>query len=65
MQIDRRKIEIIMAQKRMSRGELTEKAGMRDSTFSAALSRGHARPATVGKISAALGVPVADIIKED
>lgn len=45
--------------------QVAEKAGIKPQCYSTVKNRGTCAPATVGKIAAALGVDVTDIIEEE
>ena len=64
MKLDRQKTQIAQASAQMSTGSLCKVAGITEQAYRRAMSTG-SRPATIGKIAAALSVSVADIIKTD
>lgn len=63
MRIDKRKLEIAMARAQLNRDTLARKAGMPIPTVCNVYSRGSCKPATAGRIAAALGVDVTEIIE--
>ena len=63
MNIDTMKAEIVLAEKGMTKGELSAKSGISRQNLSAILKRGVCTPKTAGKLAAGLGVPVADIME--
>lgn len=65
MNISATKIETILAERGVTKVTLANKAGISRQNISTIIRRGSAEPKTVGKLAAALGVDVADIIKED
>lgn len=65
MKIDTRKIEILVAERKMSFGELSDAAGISRGNLKTVLTRDNNQPKTVGKMAEALGVPVEDIIAKD
>ena len=64
MKIDREKVQILRASAQMTIGSLCETAGITEQAYRRAISTG-SRPVTIGKIAAALGVSVADIISSN
>lgn len=62
LSISKTKIEIAQANKQFTTAKLAEVAGMRACQLYTTLSRGSCRPETAGRIAAALGVPVAEIL---
>lgn len=64
MKIDREKVQILRASAQMTIGSLCETAGITEQAYRRAISTG-SRPVTIGKIAAALGVPVEDIVEVD
>lgn len=65
MKVDKRKLEISMARAQLNKYDLAEKAGMPIPTINTVCSRGGCKPATVGRIAAALGVDVTEIIADE
>ncbi len=63
MNIDTMKAEIVLAEKGMTKGELSAKSGISRQNLSAILKRGVCTPKTAGKLAAGLGVPVVDIME--
>lgn len=65
MNIDRFKIETILAEKGMTRVVLSSVCGISPQSISTIVRRGTCEPKTAGKIAAGLGVPVSDIITKE
>lgn len=65
MIIDKRKIDLAMARCCFSIPQLAAKAEMPTQTVNGALRGQNIRPATLGKIAAALGVDPSELLKED
>lgn len=65
MQINTNKVQVLLAELGMSKTDLAAKSGICRQNISIILGRGTCTPATAGKIAKALGVPVAEIVKED
>ena len=57
------KIELIMAEREMSKTELAQLIGMANQNLSTLLARGTCYPKTVGRLAKAMGVAPAEIIK--
>ena len=64
MKVDKRKLDIAMARARLNRGDLAKKAGVPVPTLCTVMQRKNCRPATIGKVAAALGVDVTEIIED-
>lgn len=65
MRIDKRKLEIAMARKQMSYKELASKADLTKDTLTRVHMHKRPHPQSVGRIAAALGVDVTEIIAEE
>ena len=65
MVINSLKIEIILAERRMTQAKLAELCGVSRQNICAVLSKGRCKPVTAGKIADGLGVRVSEIIKEE
>lgn len=65
MKIDATKIETLLAERNMTKTELSDNCGISRQNISTVIRRGTAEPKTVGKLAAGLGVSVTDIIKEE
>ena len=63
MTIDVRRLEIMLAEKRMTKTDLSAESGISRQNLSAILKRGACTPKTAGRLAAGLGVPVADIME--
>ncbi len=64
MKVNKKKLEIAMARAKLNRNELAKKANMPVPTICNVYSRGTCKPGTVGKIAAALGVDVTEILED-
>ena len=64
MKVDKRKLDIAMARAQLSQKDLAKKAGMPISTLCTVTQRKSFRPATIGRVAAALGVDVTETIEE-
>lgn len=64
MVIDTQKIELIIAERGITKAQLAQRAGFVRQNISAILMRGTCEPRTAGKLAAGLGVSVADILPE-
>ena len=64
MKVDKRKLDIAMARAQLSQKDLAKKAGMPISTLYTVTQRKSLRPATIGRVAAALGVDVTEIIED-
>ena len=66
MKISKEKLDIIMAQKQMYIKEICEASGLPKETFKQARSGArNPKPKTIGRIAAALGVDVIEIIETE
>ena len=65
MQIDHKKLQLLMARRCVVRKKLAEMAGVTPLTISMVISGRNARPSTVGLIAKALCVDPSEIIKEE
>ena len=65
MKINTHKIKLILAEKEMTRGELAAKCATSRQSISTILTRGTCELKTAGKLAKALGVSVAEIVKEE
>lgn len=64
MKISKKKLEICMARAQLNRDTLAKKAEMSIPTVCNVYSRGTCKPATAGRIAAALGVDVTEILED-
>lgn len=64
MNINAKKIEILMAERGMTKAALSESCGMSRQNISTIIRRGTCEPKTAGKLALGLGVPVAELIEE-
>lgn len=65
MKISNRKIKTLMAMQALSTKALAERMNTQANNLSTVLTRGTCRPETAIKIVDALGVSVAEIVKEE
>ena len=65
MKIDKKKLELAMANACMGIRELQEATGMPRPTINNAISERGCLPVTIGKIARALGVRAEEIIKDE
>lgn len=65
MRIDTNKVQILLAELGMSKTDFAAKSGICRPNISIILGRGTCTPATAGKLAKALGIPVAEIVKEE
>ena len=65
MNIDRFKIETILAEKEMTRAMLSASSGISRPSISVIIRRGTCEPKTAGKIAAGLGVTVSEILAKE
>lgn len=64
MFIDAARIELLLAERQMTKGALASGSGICRQNITAILQRGSCEPRTAGKLATALGVSVADIRRE-
>lgn len=64
MNISKRKIEAIQARKQLTQATIADTAGVTRQAFSEVLKRGNCTPITAGKIAAALGVDVTELMED-
>ena len=62
---DRRKLELAMARAQMNTEDLCKKAAMPRPTINNVITGRSVRPGTFGKVAAALGVDVTEIIETE
>lgn len=66
MQLSRNKIDVLMAKEQLTAEGLAKRYGVSRNRIRVILNSANVTPRTVGKLAAALNVPVEDIIvKED
>ena len=65
LKLSKRKILIILAKRRLSIQRLSELTGIHAANLCQMLNRKSCRPITAGKIAAALGVGVEEIIEDE
>lgn len=65
MIINTQRIDLVLAENGWTRAEFTARCGISRQNVSTIIRRGTAEPKTVGKLAQGLGVPVADIIREE
>lgn len=64
MNINPTKVEILLAERNMSKAALAKACGISRQNLSTLLRRGSCEPRTAGKLAAGLGIPVSELIKE-
>jgi len=64
MKVNRKKLQLAMANACLNSEDLAVKAEMPRPTLNNAITGRSVRPATIGKIAKALGVPVEQIIED-
>ena len=64
MRISTDKVEMILAEKQMSKTALSESSGISRQTISTIIQRGTCKPITAGRIAAGLGVTVETILPQ-
>lgn len=64
MDIKSRHIEILLAERGLTKTAYAKNCGISRQNVSTIIRRGTCEPKTAGKLAAGLGIPVADIIKE-
>lgn len=65
MKLDVMKIALILAELGMTKTELSERSGVSRQQISTIMGRRTCAPKTAGKLAAGLGIPVAEITKEE
>lgn len=63
MRIDKNKLNMILAEKRLTQAEAAERACLSRSRYTAIINSETVRPKTVGKIARGLGVKIEEIIE--
>ena len=63
MKIEQSKFELALAKARLTKAGLAGKAGISAATITKLLAGNNSTPITVGKIAAALGVDVSEIVE--
>lgn len=64
MQLDVMKIEIFLAENRLSKSEYARQCNISRQNLSTILRRGSCEPVTAGKLAKGLGIPVSEITAE-
>lgn len=64
MTINTTRLELMLAERGMTRTALAASCGISRQNISTVIRRGTCEPKTAGKLAAGLGGPVAEIIKE-
>lgn len=64
MDIDKRKLIILLADQRLTQKTLAERIGMKPQNLCGVLNKGRCNPITAARIAFGLGVPVEEIILE-
>ncbi len=62
MQIDKIKLQLLLAEKELSAKDLAEMAEISPQTISKIIKNGRSKPKTIGKIAKALGVEPAELV---
>ena len=65
MIINPTKVEILLAERNMSKATLAKLCGISRQNLSTLLRRGSCEPRTAGKLATGLGIPVSEIVKEN
>lgn len=65
MTINTQRIETMLAERGLTKAVYAANCGISRQNVSTIIRRGTAEPKTVGKLAAGLGVPVAEIIREE
>lgn len=65
MTISSTKINLLKAEQRLTNTALAERSGISRQNISTILLRGTCTPITAAKLAAGLGVPVAEIVREE
>lgn len=65
MNVSAIKIESLLAVQGLTKAELAKKAGTSRQSVSTVIRRGTCEPRTAGKLAAALGVDILDIIEQE
>lgn len=65
MTINTQRLEVMLAERGLTKAALAESCGISRQNVSTILRRGTAEPKTIGKLAAGLGVQAADIIKKE
>ena len=64
MTINTQRIDVMLAERGLTKAALAESCGISRQNISTIIRRGTCEPKTAGKLAAGLGVPVAEIIEE-
>lgn len=62
MEIDKIKLQLLLAEKQLTSKELAEKAGVSQLTITKIMQDKKVKPITIGKIAAALSIDPAELI---
>ena len=65
MQLDTFKLNVILAERGISKADLAKICGISRQNISTLFTRGTCWPKTAGKVAAALGVDVTEIVREN
>lgn len=65
MKIKAQYIEATMAEQGLTKKAIAKRCGISAQNISTIIRRGTCEPRTAGKLAAGLGVPVAELLKED
>lgn len=64
LRLSKKKILIILAERKMTVADFAASQGMRPNNLSALLNRGSCQPTTAGKLAETLGVSVVEIVED-
>lgn len=64
MKLDKKKIDIAMARRKINKTRLAENAGLLLTTVCSMYSRENGKPENVGRLANALGVDVTEILED-
>ena len=65
MKLNLQRIQMVMADRQMSKGALARRMGIAPSTLTAKFRRGRCSPSSAGRMAEALEVPVAEIAEPE
>lgn len=65
MKVNTNKVKLILAEQELTMTAFAKNSGVSRQNISIIFARGTCNPVTAGKLAKGLGVPVAEIVKED
>ena len=65
MRLDSQKIELLLAERQLTRKDFANLCGIRGQNISTIIKRGTCEPATAGKLAAGLGLRVEEIVRRE